>query len=86
MSRLVLEGDEKQIALLMQLAENMSDIDILEHAPNSNQSNEEDKESPLYWLDRIRERGGLGYAIPDPSAWQREIRSWDRVLHGREDE
>ncbi len=36
-------------------------------------------------LKRIRERGTLAALIPDPVAWQREIRK-DRPLLGREDE
>ena len=36
-------------------------------------------------LKRIAERGTLAAEIPDPVAWQREIRK-DRPLIGREDE
>jgi hypothetical protein len=34
-------------------------------------------------LDEVAQRGDLAKAIPDPSAWQREIRQ-DRPLPGRE--
>ena len=63
MSRLILEGDDKQIALLLKLAENMTDVDIVEHVPEASGLNDDDKKSPLYWLDQIRHRGGVSYAI-----------------------
>ena len=56
MSRLILEGDDKQIALLLKLAENMTDVDIVEHIPEASWLNDDDKKSPLYWLDQIRNR------------------------------
>lgn len=33
----------------------------------------------------IAAKGGVGESFGDPSQWQREIRSWDRVLYGREE-
>lgn len=36
-------------------------------------------------LERIIQSGGAGESFGDPSEWQREIRSWDRVLDGREE-
>jgi hypothetical protein len=36
-------------------------------------------------LERIVQAGGAGESFGDPSEWQREIRSWDRVLDGREE-
>ncbi len=36
-------------------------------------------------LDEIAAKGGVGESFGDPSEWQREIRSWDRVLDGREE-
>ena len=75
MSRLILEGDDKQIALLLKLVENMTDVDIVEHIPEASGLNDDDKKSPLYWLDQIRNRGGVSYAIQNPSEWQRDIRS-----------
>jgi hypothetical protein len=39
--------------------------------------------TPLDALKEIRKRGGLSHIIPDPVAWQREIRE-DRQLPGRE--
>lgn len=35
--------------------------------------------------EAIAARGGVGESFGDPSEWQREIRSWDRVLDGREE-
>ena len=84
MSRLILEGDDKQIALLLKLAENMTDVDILEHIPEASELNDDDKKSPLYWLDQIRNRGGMSYSIPNPSEWQPDIRSEDKTLNGRD--
>ncbi len=39
--------------------------------------------TPLDALKALRERGGLSHLIPDPVAWQREIRK-DRPLPGRD--
>lgn len=36
-------------------------------------------------LEHIIQSGGAGESFGDPSEWQREIRSWDRVLDGREE-
>ncbi|GAB3996388.1 hypothetical protein GCM10028807_38800 [Spirosoma daeguense] len=36
-------------------------------------------------LENIAARGGVGESFGDASEWQREIRSWDRVLDGREE-
>lgn len=36
-------------------------------------------------LRRIHETGGAGQSFGDASEWQREVRSWDRVLAGREE-
>lgn len=36
-------------------------------------------------LNRIHKSGGAGQSFGDASEWQREIRSWDRVLVGREE-
>lgn len=36
-------------------------------------------------LEQIVRSGGAGESFGDPSEWQREIRSWDRVLDGREE-
>lgn len=36
-------------------------------------------------LGNITQAGGAGESFGDPSEWQREIRSWDRVLDGREE-
>lgn len=34
---------------------------------------------------QIAANAGVGESFGDPSEWQREIRSWDRVLDGREE-
>ena len=60
---------------MLKLAENMTDVDIVEHVPEASAFNDDDKKSPLYWLDQIRNRGGVSYAIANPSEWQWEIRS-----------
>lgn len=36
-------------------------------------------------LEDIIQSGGAGSSFGDASEWQREIRSWDRVLVGREE-
>lgn len=41
-------------------------------------------ESPITIMQRIADRGGIK-EFGDASEWQREIRSWDRVLDGREE-
>ena len=40
--------------------------------------------TPLDALKELRKLGGLRHVIPDPVAWQREIRK-DRPLPGREE-
>jgi hypothetical protein len=84
MSRIIIEGDEKQIALLLQYAESIADLDIVEHIPDAAEPNVDGALSPLYWLDQIRNRGGLTYTIENPSEWQREIRRLDKTLYGRD--
>lgn len=43
------------------------------------------KKSFAQLAEEIANRGGVGESFGDPSEWQREIRSWDRVLDGREE-
>lgn len=43
------------------------------------------KKSFAQLAEEIASRGGVGESFGDPSEWQREIRSWDRVLDGREE-
>ncbi len=43
------------------------------------------KKSLAQVLEEIVQAGGVGESFGDPSEWQREVRSWDRVLHGREE-
>ncbi len=43
------------------------------------------KQSFAEVLEDIIQSGGAGTSFGDASEWQREIRSWDRVLSGREE-
>ena len=36
-------------------------------------------------LEHIIQSGGAGESFGDASEWQREVRSWDRTLDGREE-
>ena len=49
------------------------------------QTAQQKKESFIEIARRIAAHGGVGESFGDPSEWQREIRSWDRVLDGREE-
>ena len=42
----------------------------------------ENKQSPVYWLEQLANKGGVK-SIPDPSDWQKEIRT-DKKLFNRE--
>jgi len=42
------------------------------------------KQRAVSALERLAARGGAS-SFGDASAWQREIRGWDRVLDGREE-
>jgi hypothetical protein len=80
MSQILIEIDtpEDEAILLSLLPKlNCRVIKRMMPAPKSN-------ESPVAILKRIAERGGA-LSFGDPSEWQREIRSWDRVLDGREE-
>ena len=83
MSRLILEGNAEQIDLIIALTEQMSDVAVVELIPDESKNAVKGKKSPLYWLDKLRAEGGI-QSIADPSAWQREIRSEDRVLANNE--
>ena len=80
MSQLVIEIDNADDeALLLRLLPKLNGRVIKRSMPVSKSN-----ESPVAILERIAERGGAT-SYGDPSEWQREIRSWDRVLEGREE-
>lgn len=81
MSQLVIEVDTPEDeALLLQLLPKLSARVVSRPIPEP-KSNESLKDV----LERIIQSGGAGESFGDPSEWQREIRSWDRVLDGREE-
>lgn len=80
MSQLLIEIDNPEDeALLLRLLPKLNGRVVGRSipAPKTN-------ESPIAILERIAARGGAS-SYGDPSAWQREIRSWDRILDGREE-
>ena len=80
MSQLVIEVDTPEDeALLMQLLPRLNARLI------GKQNGDEQKRSFIEIAREIAARGGVGQSFGDPSAWQREVRSWDRVLDGREE-
>lgn len=80
MSQLVIEVDTPEDeALLLQLLPKLNSRVVGRPIPKP-KSNESLKDV----LERIIQSGGAGESFGDPSEWQREIRSWDRVLDGRE--
>lgn len=81
MSRLVIEIDsEEDEALLMQLLPKLNGRIVSRSIPKPKST-----ESLMNVMNRIAARGGVGDSFGDPSEWQREIRSWDRALDGREE-
>lgn len=81
MSQLVIEIDNPEDeALLMQLLPKLSARVVNRPIPKPKSN-----ESLMAIMNRIAERGGVGDSFGDPSEWQREIRSWDRVLDGRDE-
>ncbi|MBO0938619.1 hypothetical protein J2I47_18855 [Fibrella sp. HMF5335] len=50
----------------------------------ADEDQEAKKQRALAALQRLAARGGAS-SFGDASEWQREIRSWDRVLDGREE-
>lgn len=46
---------------------------------------EGEKNAFIELAKEIANKGGVGESFGDPSEWQREIRSWDRILDGREE-
>lgn len=80
MSQLVIEIDSPEDeALLVQLVDRLQGRVV-----SKTESLPPNKDLAIEALQRIADRGGLT-SFGDPSEWQREIRSWDRVLHGREE-
>lgn len=80
MSQLVIEVDTPEDeALLMQLLPRLNARVV------GKQDETMQKPSFIEITRKIADRGGVGESFGDPSEWQREIRSWDRVLDGREE-
>lgn len=80
MSQLVIEVDTPEDeALLMQLLPRLNARLV------GKQDEDVQKPSFIEIARKIAARGGVGESFGDPSEWQREIRSWDRVLDGREE-
>ncbi len=83
MSQLVIEIDTPEDeALLMQLLPRLNGRLIEKRNTTQSQSK---RDSLKDVLERIIQAGGAGKSFGDASEWQREIRSWDRVLDGREE-
>ena len=81
MSQLVIEVDTPEDeALLLRLLPKLNSRVVSRPIPKP-----ESDESLKDVLERIIQSGGAGESFGDPSDWQREIRSWDRVLDGREE-
>lgn len=81
MSQLVIEVDTPEDeALLLQLLPKLNSRVVGRPIPKPKSD-----ESLKDVLERIIQSGGAGESFGDPSEWQREIRSWDRVLDGREE-
>lgn len=81
MSQLIIEVDTPEDeALLLRLLPKLSARVVSRSIPKP-----ESNESVIDIMNRIAERGGVGESFGDASEWQREIRSWDRVLDGREE-
>lgn len=79
MSQLLIEIDsEENVAILLSLLPKL-DGRLIEKKVVAK------KPSLADVLEDIIQSGGAGESFGDPSAWQREIRSWDRVLDGREE-
>ena len=76
MSRITLEVANKDISLLIALAErlNASVVEVSEAKKASNKS-------PIYWLEKLANNGGVK-SIPDPEKWQKETRK-DKKLSKR---
>lgn len=79
MSQLLIEVDTPEDeALLMQLLPKLNARLVEKHE-------ETQTATFIEKARKIAARGGIGESFGDASEWQREIRSWDRVLDGREE-
>lgn len=80
MSQLTIEIDTPEDeALLLQLLPRLNGR-VIEKRENGVQK----KLSFAEALEKLKE-SGVAEKFGDPSAWQRDVRSWDRVLDGREE-
>ncbi|MFW6336932.1 MAG: hypothetical protein ACOC3G_07370 [Phycisphaeraceae bacterium] len=80
--RLIWTGDrpaEQKSRRVRVVLEDETEQDPIIHRPTPEQ-----KRQAYAAIERLRAQGGIK-SIPDPSAWQREIRK-DRPLPGREDD
>ena len=83
MARLILESeDEESLRLIEALARKMGVCIEASEGKNGRTTSEQSKEMKAL-LDEMAERGTLLETIPDPVAWQREIRK-DRKLPFRD--
>ena len=79
MSQLIIEIDSDEgEALLLQLLPRLSGR-LVERRPGTPRKRLSEV------LERIIQAGGGGESFGDPSEWQREIRSEERTLDGREE-
>ncbi|QMW05739.1 hypothetical protein [Spirosoma foliorum] len=79
MSQLLIEIDsEENVAILLSLLPKLGGHLIEKKVVSK-------KPTLAEVLEEIIQSGGAGESFGDASEWQREIRSWDRVLHGREE-
>ncbi|MFD2572028.1 hypothetical protein ACFSUS_15395 [Spirosoma soli] len=86
MSRLTIEIDAPEDeALLLQLLPKLNGRVVEEKADLSDQTKKEQLKTFFNAAKKIAASGGVGESFGDPSEWQREVRSWDRVLDGREE-
>lgn len=80
MSQLVIEIDTPEDeALLLQLLPKLNGRVV------NRENSQQQKDALVQLATEIAAKGGVGDSFGDPSEWQREIRSWDRVLDGREE-
>lgn len=80
MSQLVIEvNSPEDEALLVQLVDRLQGRVL-----SKTESVSTNKQNAIDALQRIADRGGAT-EFGDASEWQRDVRSWDRVLDGREE-
>ena len=80
MCQLVIEIDTPEDeALLLQLLPKLNGRVV------NRENSQQQKDALVQLATEIAAKGGVGDSFGDPSEWQREIRSWDRVLDGREE-